>query len=92
MLEMVKLALRIKTNAFDAEIQSLIDAAKLDLQLSGVHTEKEDSLIEQAIVLYCKALFGLGNPDKERYWQSYQMMERHMALSSAYGMHGGEKA
>ena len=88
MLKKVKLALRIKTSAFDDEIQGLIGAAKLDLQISGVAVKEEDPLVEQAVLLYCKALFGLGNPDKEKYWQSYQMMVQYMKLSSDYGIRG----
>lgn len=87
MLEKAKLALRIKTAAFDDEIRGLIEAAKLDLEISGVAVKEEDPLVEQAVLLYCKALFGLGNPDKEKYWQSYQMMAQHMKLSSDYGIH-----
>lgn len=36
MLEKVKLALRITTNAFDSELNDLIEAAKLDLGIAGV--------------------------------------------------------
>lgn len=89
MLDKVKLALRISTDAFDSEITDLIDAAKTDLQLSGVRTDKADgdSLLQQAILLYCKSMFGLGNPDKSAYWESYQSMIRKLKLSSDYGMH-----
>ena len=90
MLDEVKLALRIKTSAFDSEIQSLIEAAKLDLKISGVNADREDGLVKQAILLYCKSLFGLGNPDKERYWNSYQMMVQHLKLSGDYGLPGEE--
>lgn len=36
MLQKVKLALRIKSNKFDDEIQDLISACKIDLSISGV--------------------------------------------------------
>lgn len=43
MLEKVKLALRIKTTAFDSEIEDLISAALADLGIAGVLTgEKEN--------------------------------------------------
>lgn len=92
MLDKVKLALRISTDAFDDEITDLIDAAKMDLQLSGVKTDnaEKDSLLQQAIFLYCKSMFGLGNPDKAVYWESYQSMLRKLKLSSDYGMHETE--
>ena len=42
MLEKVKLALRLKTAAFDAEIQDLIDAALADLKLAGIIKEDQE--------------------------------------------------
>lgn len=40
MLEDVKTVLRISNNAYDAEINDLIEAAKIDLKLSGVNINK----------------------------------------------------
>ena len=40
MLEDVKTILRISNNAYDAEIEDLIEAAKIDLKLSGVNIDK----------------------------------------------------
>lgn len=59
MLEKVKLALRISTSAFDAEITDLISAAKADLEVAGVtNIDEDDPLIIRAIITYCKAHFG----------------------------------
>ena len=59
MIEKVKLALRIKTDAFDSEIQDLIDAALDDLGLAGVvSADDTDPLIIRAVITYCKANFG----------------------------------
>ena len=69
MLDKVKNALRVKTAAFDDEIQDLIDACKADLRLVGVNVPEDtpaegkeaaagDPLITRAIVLYAKANFG----------------------------------
>mgnify|MGYP000672228719 CR=1 FL=1 len=44
MLEKVKLALRITTDAFDSEIQDLIDAALADLGIAGVTPDHYDKL------------------------------------------------
>ncbi|NOK23906.1 DNA-packaging protein, partial [Corallococcus carmarthensis] len=74
MLDDVKLALRISSSAFDSEVQDLIDAAKADLQLSGVDEIKlidTDPLIKRAIVTYVKANFGFDNPDAERLQRAY---------------------
>ena len=40
MLDDVKTVLRISNNAYDAEIEDLIEAAKMDLRLSGVNIDK----------------------------------------------------
>jgi len=87
LLDDVKLALRISSSAFDSEVQDLIDAAKSDLQLSGVHPdrmEENDPLIKRAIITYCKAHFGYDNPEAERFQQSYDMLKAHLTLSQEY--------
>lgn len=88
MLEESKQALRIKTDAFDAEINGLISAAKSDLKLSGVSEQKlndeTDPLIKRAVILYVKANFGWNNPDAERLQHSYNMLKIHLALSQEY--------
>ena len=40
MLDDAKTILRISNNAYDAEIEDLIEAAKMDLKLSGVNVNK----------------------------------------------------
>lgn len=87
MLTEVKKRLRITSNAFDDEVQDLIDAAQADLQLSGVHATKisaTDPLIKRAVVVYCKANFGYDNPDADRLQQSYDLIKQHLTLSSDY--------
>ena len=59
LLDEVKLSLRVKTDAFNEEIQSLIEAAKLDLYNAGINIPEEpDSLLKQAIKTYCRINFG----------------------------------
>ena len=88
MLDDVKTALRVSGTSLDTEIQDLIEAAKADLQLSGVHPDKAkddgDPLIRRAIVVYCKAHFGYDNPEAERFQQSYDMLKAHLTLSQEY--------
>ena len=87
MLEHVKLALRIKNNAFDIEINELIEAAKLNLKYSGVAIVNEcDPLIKQAITVYCKANFGLDNKDSEKYQKAYDILVQHIALVGDYNV------
>ena len=71
MLKKAKLSLRISNDAFDDEVQNLIDSAKIDLKLAGVSDgslgETVDAMVERAILTYCKAHFGMANPDSEKY-------------------------
>lgn len=85
MLEDVKQALRITNNAYNKEIEDLIDAAKLELEISGVkRIEEADPLIKRAVKLYCKANFGFDNPDAEGFQRSYEMLKQHLSLSGDY--------
>ncbi len=88
LLDDVKTALRFSGTSLDTEIQDLIEAAKADLQLSGVHPDKisiTDPLIKRAIVVYCKAHFGYEDPQQaERFGQSYAMLKQHLTLSAEY--------
>lgn len=80
--------LRINHTHFDAEITDLIGAARADLLLGGIKAAKvndeSDALIKRAIVVYVKAEFGLDNADAEKYIESYNMLKRHLMLSSEY--------
>lgn len=80
--------LRINHTHFDAEITDLIGAARADLLLGGIKVAKvndeSDALIKRAIVVYVKAEFGLDNADGEKYRESYNMLKRHLMLSSEY--------
>lgn len=88
MLELVKDALRVSGNDLDTEIQDLIEAAKADLTLSGVHKDKVidiDPLIKRVIILYCKAHFGYEEPAQaELFMKSYNALKTHLALSQEY--------
>ena len=85
MLDKVKLALRVSGDIFDMEIQDLIDAAKLDLNISGVvKTDEKDALIQRAIIVYCKANFGYDNNEAERFQKSYDMLKQHLSLAGDY--------
>jgi len=86
LLDDVKEALR--ENTIENEVQDLIDAAKADLALSGVHENKItdiDPLIKRAIILYCKAHFGYDDPKiQERFEDAYYSLKNHLALSIEY--------
>lgn len=85
LIDDVKDQLRITTNELDTEITDLINAAKADLQQSGLYVVDEtDALIKRAIILYCKANFGYDNPEADRFQQSYEMLKNHLSMSADY--------
>lgn len=87
MLDKIKLALRIKNNAFDLDILDLVESSKIDLQMAGVkRIDEEDPIILQAIKLYCKANFGLDNKDSEKYQKSYDMLKQSLSLCGEYNV------
>ena len=71
--------------AFDDEIQDLIIAAKRDLNITGIiNIEEKDPLIKQAIIMYCKANFGLDNKDSEKYKITYEILKNRLSLCGEY--------
>lgn len=84
MLEKVKLALRITTDAFDSELQELIEAAKLDLGIAGVVVPTEiDAIVFRAITTYCKIHFG--EPDEyDRLKASYDEQKAQLSMATGY--------
>lgn len=84
MLEQVKLALRISTTAYDSELTYLIDAAKLDLGIAGVVLPTElDSLVQRAVITYCKMSFGLPE-DYDRLKKSYDEQKAQLVTATGY--------
>ena len=86
MLDLVKQWLRIRSDntAFDAELQGLIDAAKQDLRRRGVKAADNDPLIKQAVKMYCKANFGYGGSDADKFQKSYESLAVSLSLSGEY--------
>lgn len=84
MLEKVKLALRITTNAFNSELTDLINAAYLDLGIAGViNTENETPLIIRAVITYCRCNFG--QPDEyDRLKASYDEQKAQLSMATGY--------
>ncbi len=84
LIDDIKLSLRIKNNAYDTEIQDLINACKVDLNIAGVQTiEETEPLTAQAIKLYCKGNFGY-DENSEKFQQAYDSLKIVMALASDY--------
>lgn len=80
----VKMALRVTTTAFDSEIDSLIDAAKLDLGVAGVVIpETIDALVKTAVITYCRVRFGQPD-DYDRLKRAYDEQKAQLATCTGY--------
>lgn len=88
MLSLIKKALRITTNAFDDELQSLITAGLLDLGIGDINSSAldestADALVTQAVTTYVKARFG--DPENaEKLHESYVEQKSQLITSSNY--------
>lgn len=84
MLTATKLALRITTTAFDAEITDLINAGLLDLGLAGVTEDDTDNeLIRRAVITYVRLHFG--DPDNyDRLKASYDEQKAQLSMATGY--------
>lgn len=84
MLDLVKVALRVTSEAFDSELNMLIEAAKLDLGIAGVELPATlDNICNIAIVTYCKLNFG----EPENYDQlkaSYDEQKAQLSMATGY--------
>lgn len=84
LIDDIKLSLRIKNTAYDTEVQDLIDACKVDLNIAGVQeVEETEPLTAQAIKLYCKGNFGY-DENSDKFQKAYESLKIVMALASDY--------
>lgn len=86
MLEKIKLALRVKHDALDDDIQADIDACLADLELCGVvHAPQGDPLIFNAVKLYCRAIY-TDDPAKSAEWlRRYEALKACLMMAEGYG-------
>ena len=84
MLEKVKMALRITTDAYNSELNDLIDAAKTDLGIAGVTLpDTLDAICTRAIITYCKLHFGEPD-DYDRLKASYDEQKAQLSMATGY--------
>ena len=79
----VKTDLRITHDRLDQDIEATIAAAKLDLGLTGIRTEKEDALLEKAIKIYCRWQYDFCGKG-EQYARAYAALRDAMSLCGDY--------
>jgi hypothetical protein len=99
LIDELKVVLRVSNRnfAFDnGEIEPLIEAARHELKLSGIASDKLklevkptllediDPLIKRAITIYVKANFGWDNPDSEKLMSSFETLKSHLSMSGDY--------
>lgn len=83
-MDSVKTALRITTDAYDTELEELIEAAQLDLGVAGVIVPPNlDALVTRAVVTYCKMSFGLPE-DYDRLKRAYDEQKAQLVTCTGY--------
>lgn len=84
LIDDVKLALRVTTNAFDPEISDLINAAVADMGIAGVsNNDTTDPLVKRAVITYCRLNFGQPD-DYDRLKASYDEQKAQMGMATGY--------
>ena len=89
MLEDVRKARRIRTTAYDSELELLIFAAQRDLGVAGVTLganaalDGPDELVQLAVITYCKMHFGKPD-DYDRLKRSYDEQKAQLATCTGY--------
>ena len=83
-LPAVKMALRVTTNAYDTELNGLINAALLDMGIAGVTNDDDtDDIIRRAIITYCRLNFGKPD-DYDRLKASYDEQKAQLSMATGY--------
>ena len=84
LLDDVKVACRVKSEAFDSELNILIDAAQVDLGIAGVDLpDTLDPICKQAIITYCKINFG--QPENyDSLKASYDEQKSQLSMATGY--------
>lgn len=88
MLDAVKLALRVTTDAYDAELTALIRAAMLDLKIAGVTVDggcadTTDELVRRAVITYVRCHFGTP-PYYDKLLSAYDEQKAQLQMASGY--------
>lgn len=84
LIQAAKTAKRLKTNAYDSQVQGLLQAAILDLGVAGVEIpEQMDCLVSQAAITYF--LMHFGEPDNyDKLKASYDEQKAQLVTCTGY--------
>lgn len=81
--QQIRERMRISHAFMDDDIESNIQAARLDMSRAGIDVEKGDALMDKAVELYCKAQFNyLGKG--EYFLNNYERTRDAMSMSGIY--------
>lgn len=87
LLELAKQTLGIiaTATAKDNEIKMILNAGISDMTRAGVEVNTTNPLVQNALMTYVKANFGISNPiDKEKFMNSYRLFLSELSLSENY--------
>lgn len=71
--------------AKDNSLKMIIQAGINDMTRAGVDVDLDNSLVQNGLMTYVKANFGISNPsDKEKFLQAYQLILAELSLSEGY--------
>ena len=94
----VKVAVRVTGDYFDPEVEAALHAAIADMKRVGVDDGCFDPesdyypLVRQAAILYCKANFGMDNPNSEMgFWRESYLMAVTDLLNSGANARAAEE-
>ena len=90
LLDDVRMAVRVTSEATDAELQTLIDFALDDMRRAGVRDTLLDAdapspMAKMAVIQWAKSAYGYDNAEAERFQLSYTDIVRSM-LNSSYNV------
>ena len=71
--------------AKDNSLEMIINAGINDMTRTGIDVDLDNTLVQNALMTYVKANFGISNPqDKERFLEAYQLFLAELSLSEGY--------
>lgn len=90
MLEAVKKALDVTVDDYDKEIEELIDAALMDMELTGINIRnRQDPRILMAVKTFCRINFK-SPPDYDRLKASYDEQKAQLTMATGFTNWGDE--
>lgn len=92
LIDAAKLSKRMTTDAYDAQVEALLNAAMLDLGVAGVETGGfADALVRQAAITYF--LMNFGEPENyDKLKRSYDEQKAQLATCTGYTRWSNEPA